>query len=591
MTRNITILATILAALYPCGPVQAGPSQPSGITFFRTDVTVREDATLEVREEIVVKDAAAFYKRGFIRNLPLSYDDRWVPSAGRGNNKDTDIRVDILEVTEDGRPAKYEQGRGFGYSKLSIGEPNVPLDSGEHRFVIRYQVDSALNLGTGRDSLFWNAPGRARQAPSAEVILAVHLPAAVPRESVEVEPRVGGQGLSFPGRPYNALTRLDDNSGTVVYRAVNVGPSQSLTLVVTWPSAYIHNSLLGLLRRDGWMLAAPVLLCLYYLIAWLALGRDPKPGTVVARYEAPDGLSPAAARYIASGTTDGRSFAVVIAQLAVRKCVRVETSNGKYKLSRLMADRDTVAALAPEEKLIFGLLFEDAPVIELNPAPDERGATQYSSYISALHQELGDQLGSKYFTRNTGIIAFGVLFTFLSALPLALAARGRDTTGVFMFTIWILFCGLVIGMIVEVAFLKSWKAVWRSRIGWIKMIPLTVAVVVFVGIIGYLVNKLAAAVSISFALMLIAFLLINLGWAPLMKRKTRLGRQAADQIAGFRLFLEKVEQDQMDRLNPKAEAPQDLDALIPYAIALEVKEAWGDHLAQSFLSSTVYTEG
>jgi hypothetical protein len=63
-----------------------------------------------------------------------------------------------------------------------------------------------------------------------------------------------------------------------------------------------------------------------------------------------------------------------------------------------------------------------------------------------------------------------------------------------------------------------------------------------------------------------------------------------DQIAGFRQFLQKVDQDQMNRLNPEKSAPHDLDHLLPYAIALDVKEAWGDHLSQTFLASTVVAE-
>jgi hypothetical protein len=90
--------------------------------------------------------------------------------------------------------------------------------------------------------------------------------------------------------------------------------------------------------------------------------------------------------------------------------------------------------------------------------------------------------------------------------------------------------------------------------------------------------------------MLVAFLLINLGWGPRLKRKSALGRQVSDQIAGFRQFLEKVDQDKLDRLNPAGSAQEDLDRFLPYAIALEVKEAWGDHLSQTFLASTVVGE-
>ena len=321
----------------------------------------------------------------------------------------------------------------------------MALDSGEHRFVIRYTVDWALISGAGRDTLYWNAVGSERTVPIAEAILAVHLPAAVPSENIEVEPRVGGLGVSFPRRPENTLERVDDASGAIVYRATNMNPRQSLSLAVTWPSGYIHMPKFVFLRREGGVLVAPALLFLYYLIAWVWIGPDPKPGVVVARYEPPEGISPAAARYIASGTTDGRSFAAVIAQLAVHGCIRVESENGKYKLSRLMSDRAAEAALAPEEKFVLALLFEDGPEIVLSGAMDERNAAQNGRYVSHIHDELADQLGKKYFTRHSGIIALGVLATFVFALALAVTARGRDTSAAVFTTLWVLFMGLMMG--------------------------------------------------------------------------------------------------------------------------------------------------
>jgi len=369
-----------------------------------------------------------------------------------------------------------------------------------------------------------------------------------------------------------------------------VAARQSLSVTVTWPSGYIQQSKFSFLRRGGWMFGAPAIVFLYYLIAWFRIGPDPEPGSLQARYEPPEGLSPAAARYIASGTTDGRTFAAVIAQLATRGCLRAESINGTIKLSQLMSDRATQSALAPEEKRCLGLLFEDGPTIELSPAMDERDTAQNGRYVFHIHEELNKELSGKYFTRNSGTIALGVLMTLFFASILAATAKGRDTTGAYMFTFWILFCGLMIGMMIEVAFLTAWKTVIRAGRGWIKMFPGTVAVAVFLGIIGFLLKKLAEGVSLSYALILVAFLLINLGWAPLLKRKTQLGRQVSDEIAGFRLFLEKVEQDQLNRLGGPPDASQKLDTLIPYAIALEVKEAWGDQLAQAFLATTVFTE-
>lgn len=590
MRRRLLTSVLFLAASCVCRIASADNGARPGITFFRADVTVRENATLEVREEIAVRNASSFYKHGFQRDLPISLTDRWDTRYVGTYQKDNGIRVKILEVTEDSQRVKYELGKRYGYAQLSIGERNVQLDSGEHRFVIRYTVDWAMISGAGRDTLYWNAVGSERTVPIAEAILAVHLPEAVPGEKIEVEPRVGGLGGSFPRRSENTLERVDDASGAIVYRATNMNPRQSLSLAVTWPSGYIHMPKFVFLRREGGVLVAPALLFLYYLIAWVWIGPDPKPDVVVARYEPPEGISPAAARYIASGITDGRSFAAVIAQLAVHGCIHVDSDHGKYKLSRLMSDRASEAALAPEENFVLALLFEDGPEIVLTGAMDERNAAQNGRYVAHIHDELANQLGKKYFTRHSGIIALGVLATFVSALALAVMARGRDTSAAVFTTLWVLFMGLTMGMMIEFSFASAWKNAVRAGTGWIKLLPGTAAFSIFAAVIVYLLKTMASGVSLSFSLMLVAFLLINLGWGPRLKRKSPLGRQVSDQIAGFRQFLEKVDRDKLDRLNPAGSAQEDLDRYLPYAIALEVKEAWGDHLSQTFLASTVIGE-
>jgi hypothetical protein len=355
--------------------------------------------------------------------------------------------------------------------------------------------------------------------------------------------------------------------------------------------ASIDAPQLAALPRGAWVLAGPALLFLYYWIAWWRIGPEPEPGPLVARYEPPAGLSAAAVRYAAYGTTDGRSFAAVIAQLAAAGCIRAEPIDGKYRLSRLMCGRDAVATLAPEEKRVLALLFEDAPVIELSPSMEERNAAQNGRYIFHIHEELAKQYRGKYSTRHSGIIALGVLATFALALPLAATTTtGLDAFGAIFLTVWILFCGLILGLLVEVSLIPAWHNALRSGVGVLKLLPGTVVVGAFVGIIGFLMTKLSRGQSPYLAAMLTSFLLINLAWAPLLKRRSPLGRQIADEIAGFRQFLQAVEHDPLNRIDPDEQLPRKLDRYLPFAIALEVKAAWGDHLTQTFFASTVMVE-
>jgi hypothetical protein len=344
--------------------------------------------------------------------------------------------------------------------------------------------------------------------------------------------------------------------------------------------------LLSFFATGQWLLAAPTALFFYYLIAWLAIGRDPQPGPVVTRYQPPDGLSAAAVRFVVTTGSDGRSFAAVIAALACRGCLRVEPCNGTYKLSRMMSDHAAESQLAPEEKLVLTLLFADGPVIELTPAMDQRNTAQNGRYIFHIQQELTKRLQGKYFNRHFGLIALGILATFASAIIMASRAQGRDAGGAFFFTVWILFCGLTIGLMMEIGFASAWTTAVRAGTGWTKLLPGLAAICVFTAIILFMLKQLAVGVSLAFALMLAFFLLVNLAWGPAFKRITPEGRRVLDEIAGFRLFLGKVEQGQLDKLNPADEAPHALEEYLPYAIALEVKEAWGDHLAQTFLATT-----
>ena len=587
LTRWITLCGFLLGFLFVSYWPRADATVSAGISAFRADVTVKSDATLDVREEITLDSGGKFYRYGFIRNLPIGSEDRWDSSYVGDYKRDNGIRVKILEVTKDGHPVAYEQGRGYGYSQLRIGENNVPLPPGEHRYVIRYTVDGALNLGATRDTFYWNAIGHERNEPVAEAILSVHLPPQVFASDAIAEPRVAGRGVSSPRLPETELIRIDDSPESITFRATHVAPRQSLSLAVTWSAGYVHPPRFPLLTRDKSLLAAPVALFLFYFISWLKIGPEPKPGTVVTRYEPPEGLSAAAVRYAVTTGSDGRSFAAVIAALAARGCLRAEPRDGKYKLSRMMSDGVTEAKLAPEEKRILTMLFEDGPDMELTPAMDQRNTAQNTRYVFAIQQELSKRLDGLYFTKHAGVIAVGVLATFISALALAATAQGRDTSGATFFTMWVLFAGLLIGLLFEVSFLPACKTALRARGGWLKLLPGLAALGIFAAVIVYMLRELTESVSPAFAIMIAALLITNLAWGPRLKRRTAQGREVLDQIAGFRLFLEKVERDRLDRLNPAGETPQLLDAHLPYAIALEVREAWGDHLAQTFLVTTV----
>ncbi len=588
--RRIFSLAIVLAILFVCAGVSAKLIAAPGeqITSFDADIVVNPDATLTVTEDFVVHSEGSYFKYGFIRNLPIDDEARWDEQYKGPWKADNGIRVKILELTENGAPVTYRQGSGFGYPQLRIGPLNVPLERGDHHYVIRYTVSGALGLGAARDTLYWNAIGHYWTLPVGTAHLTVHLPAGTASAEVTSEPRVGGRGVSNNrGAPTATTESIEDGGAGVSYAAIGLQPTQSLSVVVSWPSGIVKKPSFGIWNRDRWYLAAPLALCLYYFLAWLAIGRSPKPGTIVVRYEPPAGISPAAARYLITTGSDGRTLAAVIAALAARNCISVEPHDGMYKLTRLAANPSEESKLAPEEAYALNYLFEDGPITEISPSMSQENSARNSRYVANIQQDLAERFGGIYFTRHIGYVALGVLATFIMAFSLAATVQGRDTGGTFFMTTWILFCALILGAIVETGLLPAWKPVLRGTAGWIKLLPGTAAAGVFVSCFGLLLVKLSQGVSPAFALMVAALALVNLIWAPFLKRMTQEGRAMLDALEGFRQFLVSVEEDRLHRLNASSAEPAAELEYMPYAIALEVREAWGDHLADAFFATTI----
>ncbi len=68
-------------------------------------------------------------------------------------------------------------------------------------------------------------------------------------------------------------------------------------------------------------------------------------------------------------------------------------------------------------------------------------------------------------------------------------------------------------------------------------------------------------------------------FAIIMKRPTLRGRKLLDEMMGFSDYLEIAEKDEMNLRNPPEKTPQLFEALLPYALALGVEQAWSEKFA------------
>jgi len=77
---------------------------------------------------------------------------------------------------------------------------------------------------------------------------------------------------------------------------------------------------------------------------------------------------------------------------------------------------------------------------------------------------------------------------------------------------------------------------------------------------------------------------LNYLFYQLLKAPTRAGRFLLDKLAGFRLYLEVAEKDELNLHHPPEKTPELFEAFLPFALALDVEQRWAERFAELFAS-------
>ena len=247
------LAALIIAAIVPCSATNPAPGER--IISFAADVTVREDTSVEVREEFVVHSEETYFQWGMIRHLPISSNERWDKRFAGEWKDDTGIRVKILDVTEDGKPVSYDDGNGAAYGQLVIGKFNVPVPRGDHRFVIRYRAEGVPRLLGDHDEMYWNALGHYLDLPVQEATVRVHLPREITAEDIQTIGYVGRRGEINTIKRDEDLISEEKWGDTPIYHVTNLAPADGLSVVAIWPKGFVTAPKMGMFSRDRWLLA------------------------------------------------------------------------------------------------------------------------------------------------------------------------------------------------------------------------------------------------------------------------------------------------------------------------------------------------
>ena len=371
---------------------------------------------------------------------------------------------------------------------------------------------------------------------------------------------------------------VEQRPGRIVFRTTRpLPPHSGLTVAAGWQKGLIEPPTSTQQARywleDNAALAVAIvgiaLLLAYYALAWSKVGRDPPSGIIIPLFGPPAGMSPAATRYVDRMGFDDRCFAASIINLGVNGHLKIDGSGKKPTLQHHGGGH----AVAAEEQTVEGALFAAGDAITLV----QTNHVTLGNAKTALKDALTSAYLGKLFRNNYLWSGFGLVLALLMFIAILTAAVMVNRTDVL--------AGLVAGGVFTFPFVMGGAVMmfkgWQRHSGGIwLMIGGVIVLLLAVGIGFSVVSSYAPGTAnlIPAAAIFIAAAISGIGFSWL-KAPTVAGRKTMDDIEGFRQYLGVAEEDRLNAMNPPDKTPELFEKFLPYAIALDVQNAWAKKFA------------
>lgn len=511
--RARSALPVLLLLALVAGAGSAARADRGGyeIRRFHTDLDVQRDGEVVVTERLEVEFSEP--RHGIYRTIPVRYTDP------RGFAYSLGFRLLGVEDGAGGshRVRTSREGRDVN---LRIGDPERTVQ-GLVTYVIRYRVRDALVARPEHDELYWNATGTEWQAAIGEASATIRLPAEVDEAGLERAAYVGRFGSTEQG------VAIERPSGReIAFRAPRpLGPLEGLTVAAAWPRGIVTRPTAlasgARLLADNWILAAPLAALALWIRQWRRKGRDPAGrGSIVVRYEAPEGVTPGEIGTVVDEKVDTRDITATLVDLAVRGFVRIRVES-----------RPLLFGLFSGEEIVLERRREGPGAAEASLLPHER--RMLDALFTGRDEVAIDELRERFYRHVPGI---------REALLERVTQRGYFAGKPTEVRVRWGFLGVAGALAVFLA-----GALWA----WLRG--------------GIMPNALGVPAAAGVLTAIIGF-----AFAQVMPRRTAKGVELREWALGFEEFVERVEADRLEQ----DRARNVFEALLPYAMALGVAAEW-----------------
>ena len=392
MKRILFALFVLAAALVPAGAEER-------IARFVSDVDVQRNGDLLVTETIQIWAEGQQIKRGILRDFPTTYR--------RTDGSRVEVGFNVQSVMRDGSTEEFATEKMANGVRVRIGSAGRSVNPGLHEYVIRYRTTRQIGFFDSYDELYWNATGNGWTFPIDVAEARINLPDKV--EFKQSAFYTGAQGAQ--GRD---ATIVEQQPGRIVFRTTKPLPVASgLTVAAGFPKAVVMQptgmqQFQSMLQDDPALRTAAIgggVVILFYLLAWVLVGRDPARGTIIPLFAPPAGMSAAAVRFVEDMTFDDRVFTAAIVGLGVNGHLKLVDRGHDQELRQIKGTHPIDTA----EQAVDGALFAKKSTVALSQSEhDTIGGARF-----ALQRALKQAYIGKLYRNNFGWSSFGFIAVVL----------------------------------------------------------------------------------------------------------------------------------------------------------------------------------
>ncbi len=564
--RRIFLAAFLLLA------AQVSALAQERIINFVSDVIVQTNGDLDVTETITIQAEGNQFRRGIFRDFPTSYRRR--------DGTYVVVGFSVISVTRNGQSDNYTTENISNGVRTKVGNANVFIPRGQHTYVLRYRTTRQVGFFEKFDELYWNATGNGWNfyIDDAEARITLPQGATIGQNALYT----GAQGDT--GKDARVIEQTQNR---IVWRTTRrLPPQNGLTVAVAWQKGIVSppsgaQQATYFLQDNLPILAAligVIGIAFYYLSTWSRVGRDPPAGTVIPLFGPPNDMSPAAVRYMDQLSFDNRAFTAAIVDLGVKGHISLAETPTFSQVTSRAGGKPLPAA---EEQMRIHL-FSGGNSIALT----QTNHAVIGGAKTALESKLSEQYNGKMFANNYGwsFLGFALALIAIATMMFAVAStKGSDLVAAGMVGTLIP-CGLLLVacgvMMAGFTSHKRWNG-WIITGGILWLVIVGGGLAIIYGLGGVNLNLMIPAIA-SFLILTVA--LFGFYW---LKAPSRQGQQIRDQISGFREYLGVAEEDRLNFMNPPKKTPELFEKFLPYAIALDVENAWGKKFAGVLAAAAV----